>query len=206
MIPRPIYKLLAIFVGIPLIFGTSLFLWSVWGNRLKTYYLTAESGFLFESIQPLPETVQKLNNLLGLPEPDSVQTYDVITVACGSRNCYATPRNIEDKIPAHHTSVRTRPSKLYAILNQKVFAGHPFRWLKIDLTLTGSVWLVVFIWAVRRDSRRRQQLFGDGVQIAGRTAVSAAAFAGWRARFFPGKNINIAVAEPTQKEAPLAYD
>lgn len=206
MIPRPVYKLVVCFLGIPLLFGGSLFLWSTFGNRLKTYYLTSESGFLFERVMPWPASVTKLADSLGLAEPETAQDLTVITVRCGTRNCYATPQDLAAKVPARRTTIHARPSKVYAILEDKVFSGHPFRWLKVVLGLTALAWVGLFIWAAIRDHKRREQLFGDGVRIAGRRAVAAEAFSGMRARFFPKKNINIAVQEPTQEEAPLAYD
>ncbi len=206
MIPRPVYKLLACFLGIPLLFGGSLFLWSISGNPLKTYYLGSESGFLFESLLPLPGPLQKLNNSLGLSTPETAQDFDVITMRCGNKGCYATPQDIAAKIRHRHTKIHTRPSKLYAILNKSVFAGHPFRWLKVDLVIAGLLWIALFIWAAIRDHRRREQLMGDGVRIAGRRAVSAASFGGLRARWFPKKHVNIAVMEPSQEDVPLSYD
>lgn len=205
MITRPVYKLLVVLLATPL-FVSVVFLWSITGNRLKTYYLGLESGFLFETVMPLPAPVESALAALGLSELDRAREFDIITIRCASKNCYATPRAIATGIAHQHTRIRMRPSKLYAILNEQVFDRHPFRWLNVLLALSSIAWLALFVYAAIRDCRRQRQLLGDGVRIAGRRAVPAAAFAGLRARFLAKRNVNIAVAEPSQEDAPLSYD
>lgn len=193
MIPRPIFKILAVVLWPTLSLGL-FWAWWHWADEPKTYYLGWRSKFLYERLV-LP-SLPALPGRHTEPEHSTLLGY-----RCGRGYCLATPGSIASGKPVENF-VQFAPSSLVKQeLDQQVYGGG----------LTAAFWLPIFgsialfvtmlPGSIYFDYKRRKRIL-KGVQIQGRWPVRAEDFAGFFAKV-QKSTVQIDVERPDGKAAPL---
>jgi hypothetical protein len=193
MIPRPIYKILAVPVWLLL---SALFVaaWWAWAPDLQRYYMGPRSTFVYERLF--------LPRFPSLPGTKPVaEHWTILGYPCGAGYCVGSPAYQASGKPLVDV-VQYEPREVVkAELNRTVFGGSSFGHLWVALLASGLLLCYLVPMAIVLDFRRRRKIL-KGVQIQGRWPVTPERFSGWLARFRKNTLV-IPVRAPSQKDAPL---